>query len=499
MNPSLSYKNWFKHLQVLSPQEGVVYVGAGTGLSLLNYINDSVKSVILIEAEESYITRLEQLANLNNNWTFVNATVGSKAEKSTFYHLSNIAESSLVAPEYLNDIWRNLNILEERAVEISPLADVLDKAVLDSKNFNWLVIDCFPALPILQGAGQYNSSWEVISARVIVDESICAEQGATKREVDNYLSLLGYRCVSVEEERQPAIAKALYVRDWRYLEKQIAEQAKAVSELQGQNTQLSQQLTQAKAEQEKQIAEQAKAVSELQGQNTQLNQKLTMEDNGLNNRIAFGEKIRLVGRITGDNNRITIGNAKHDSTVDIHVYGSNNNITIGESFQMKNLVIRCGNHVLAHNTNLTIGDNFSIEIGSKILIYNSGNQLTIGDNCMFSNNITIRAGESPHLIFDLDTGEYLDISEGIYIGNHVWIGENVYITKKVTVPNECIVAACSVVTKRFNEEHCVLAGNPAKIVKRNVVWARNGGLLQRGSLSDLNYRKYLIKYPKLQE
>ena len=303
MNPSLSYKNWFKHLQVLSPQEGVVYVGAGTGLSLLNYINDSVKSVILIEAEESYITRLEQLANLNNNWTFVNATVGSKAEKSTFYHLSNIAESSLVAPEYLNDIWRNLNILEERAVEISPLADVLDKAVLDSKNFNWLVIDCFPALPILQGAGQYNSSWEVISARVIVDESICAEQGATKREVDNYLSLLGYRCVSVEEERQPAIAKALYVRDWRYLEKQIAEQAKAVSELQGQNTQLSQQLTQAKAEQEKQIAEQAKAVSDLRDQNTQLSQQLIQAKAEQEKQIA--EQAKAMSDLQGQNTQLS--------------------------------------------------------------------------------------------------------------------------------------------------------------------------------------------------
>ena len=303
MNPSLSYKNWFEHLQVLTPQEGIVYVGAGTGLSLLSYINDSVKSVILIEAEKSYFTRLEQLVNLHDNWTFLYAIVGSKAENSTFYHLSNIAESSLVAPEYLNNIWRNLKILEERTVAISPLDEVLDKAVLDSKNFNWLVIDCLPALPILQGAGQYNSSWEVISARVIVDESICAEQGATKREVDNYLSLLGYRCVSVEEERQPAIAKALYVRDWRYLEKQIAEQAKAVSELQGQNTQLSQQLTQAKAEQEKQIAEQAKAVSDLRDQNTQLSQQLTQAKAEQEKQIA--EQAKAVSDLRDQNTQLS--------------------------------------------------------------------------------------------------------------------------------------------------------------------------------------------------
>ena len=298
MNSSLSYKNWFEHLQVLSPQEGVVNVGAGTGVSLLACIYGSVKSVILIEAETSYFFRLEQLANFNENWIFINAIAGSKAENSTFFHLSNVAESSLLAPECLSNIWRNLNILEERSVVISPLVDILDKVELDFKNLNWLIIDCLPALPVLQGAGHYNSGWEVISVRVIVDEGICAGQGASKREVDNYLSLLGFRCVSVEEERQPAIARALYVRDWSYLEtqakaaqeqqlaeqeKQRAVQAKVVSDLQEQNTQLRQQLTQAKAAQEQQLAEQekqravqAKVVSDLQGQNAELLMRQTL-------------------------------------------------------------------------------------------------------------------------------------------------------------------------------------------------------------------------------
>ena len=29
----------------------------------------------------------------------------------------------------------------------------------------------------------------------------------------------------------------------------------------------------------------------------------------------------------------------------------------------------------------------------------------------------------------------------------------------------------SIVTKSFNEENCVIAGNPAKIVKRNIEWS----------------------------
>lgn len=100
---------------------------------------------------------------------------------------------------------------------------------------------------------------------------------------------------------------------------------------------------------------------------------------------------------------------------------------------------------------------------------------------MFSRNITIRCGDSPHLIFDRTTGRYLDVSDGVFIGNHVWVGENVYITKKVTVPDECVVGACSVVSRRFSDTHCILAGNPARIVRTSIQWIKNYNILEDGS------------------
>jgi len=82
-----------------------------------------------------------------------------------------------------------------------------------------------------------------------------------------------------------------------------------------------------------------------------------------------------------------------------------------------------GTHVPANRTSLEIGRNISMERFNYILLHNSGNRCVIGDDCMFSNEVTIRGGESPHLLFDRNTGEYIDISDGIFIGNHVWIGE----------------------------------------------------------------------------
>ncbi|MBA2585639.1 MAG: maltose acetyltransferase, partial [Chthoniobacterales bacterium] len=51
------------------------------------------------------------------------------------------------------------------------------------------------------------------------------------------------------------------------------------------------------------------------------------------------------------------------------------------------------------------------------------------------------------------------------IGDNVWIGMNAVILKGVAIGENSVVAAGAVVTKSV-PENCVVAGNPAKIVKR---------------------------------
>ena len=54
----------------------------------------------------------------------------------------------------------------------------------------------------------------------------------------------------------------------------------------------------------------------------------------------------------------------------------------------------------------------------------------------------------------------------IIIGENVWIGSNVRICKGVTIGDNAIIAACSVVTKSV-PANAIAAGNPARIVKEN--------------------------------
>jgi acetyltransferase-like isoleucine patch superfamily enzyme len=54
----------------------------------------------------------------------------------------------------------------------------------------------------------------------------------------------------------------------------------------------------------------------------------------------------------------------------------------------------------------------------------------------------------------------------IIIGDNCWIGCNAVLLPCVEIGDNCIIGAGSVVNKSFKENNCLIAGNPAKIMKR---------------------------------
>lgn len=56
--------------------------------------------------------------------------------------------------------------------------------------------------------------------------------------------------------------------------------------------------------------------------------------------------------------------------------------------------------------------------------------------------------------------------EDVYIGNNSWIGMNAVILPGVKLGDHTIVGAGAVVTKSFPEGNCLIAGNPAKIIRK---------------------------------
>lgn len=62
--------------------------------------------------------------------------------------------------------------------------------------------------------------------------------------------------------------------------------------------------------------------------------------------------------------------------------------------------------------------------------------------------------------------------KSVEIGKDVWIAANVDILKGVTIGDANVIGYRSCVTKSVNEEHCIIAGYPAKVVRREIDWKR---------------------------
>lgn len=142
------------------------------------------------------------------------------------------------------------------------------------------------------------------------------------------------------------------------------------------------------------------------------------------------------------------------------------NVTIGAS---KFGIV--GLHIFGKESNVQIGSNFSCW-GVEIRCHEQQTSVSIGDNCMFAQDILIYATDV-HSIFDQFTGELLNLGEPVIIGNNVWCARGATILKGSIIRNHVVIGADSLVNKKFNENHVIIAGTPAAIVKRGIDWVRD--------------------------
>lgn len=107
--------------------------------------------------------------------------------------------------------------------------------------------------------------------------------------------------------------------------------------------------------------------------------------------------------------------------------------------------------------NITLGERVFINSGCK---FQDQGGVVIGDDCLIGHNTVIAT-----LNHDLAPSRRADMHPApVVIGRNVWIGSNATILPGVTIGDNAVVAAASVVTKDVPAASIVV-GSPARVVR----------------------------------
>lgn len=155
-----------------------------------------------------------------------------------------------------------------------------------------------------------------------------------------------------------------------------------------------------------------------------------------------------------------------------NIRGNRSAITIGQ-----NSIIAGHLQVFAHDGGIRIGDWFYLGRGSSIW---SAAEVIIGDRVLVSHNVNIHDTNSHPFDAEARFQQTKSIvtkghprtnpgivSTPVRIGNDVWIGYSASVLRGVTIGEGAVIGAASVVTRDV-EPWTVVAGNPARVIKRLV-------------------------------
>ena len=138
------------------------------------------------------------------------------------------------------------------------------------------------------------------------------------------------------------------------------------------------------------------------------------------------------------------------------------------------------NGTITFKSNITIGEGSVLYVGpDATLTFGSGfyatsdlgvnckKKISFGDGCLIAYQVQVLDTDF-HRIMD-KTG-ILNPDKEVIIGNHVWIGARTTVLKGTRIADNIVIGAASVLTKQYNVNYSVYAGNPATLVKKNVEW-----------------------------
>lgn len=170
--------------------------------------------------------------------------------------------------------------------------------------------------------------------------------------------------------------------------------------------------------------------------------------------IELGSEIFLeFHNLSDEARKITteINNKYHTQKELAELFSKLTNKKVDESFRLfPPFYTDCG-------INITLGKNVFINSCCK---FQDQGGITIGDNCLIGHNVTIAT-----LNHDIDPDKRANMyPKPVKIGNNVWIGSDTTILPGVTIGDNSVIGAKSLVVKNI-PENVIAIGSPCRQIK----------------------------------
>lgn len=128
---------------------------------------------------------------------------------------------------------------------------------------------------------------------------------------------------------------------------------------------------------------------------------------------------------------------------------------------------------LSNNFTMNLNSGAEVSIGENFysnynFLLSCSSRVSFGDDCMIGWNVQIIDSDG-HKI-GVRFSELKESPKPIDIGNHVWICSDTSILKGASLKEGSIVALKATLSSRIEEDHVLVAGIPAKVIKRNIDW-----------------------------
>lgn len=167
--------------------------------------------------------------------------------------------------------------------------------------------------------------------------------------------------------------------------------------------------------------------------------------------------------VNGSSNIVRVGSESALNGGVLEIRGHRSSIVIGDQCKYTGNII-----ILANDAHIRIG-NKTTAMGARIYAHETG-EITIGNDCMFSSDVYMNVSDV-HSIFNAASGDRINQPADIIIGDHVWLCRGATIGKGSQIGSGSVVGGRCFV-QGLLPANCLAVGSPARIARRNIMWAR---------------------------